>query len=567
VIRDPVGAATLVFLLAMVAMAHGARWVLAGYHGGTTDRVITRISDAVQSLPSLILILAVVAVFGTGVVPAMTTLGIILAPMILRVVRAATVDVREESFVDAARVVGLGNSIIIRRHLLPHVLPPFIIQASLVLGIGLLVEAGLSFIGLGVQPPTPSWGAMLARATTYLAHAPNLVFPAGIVITATVLALNLLGDVIRDKVGRGVDSAARRHRRGTGPATAAAAAPAAVELVAAPAQGRDLLVVRDLSIAFPDRSAGAVDVVTGVSFGVGRGEVVGLVGESGCGKSVTARALLGLVPAPGWVTGGSIQLGGEELVGRSGRWLRQVRGNRVALIFQDPMSSLDPAFTVGDQVAEAVRTHRRVSRAEARRRAVDLLDQVGIPDPGRRVRAYPHEFSGGMAQRVMIAVALAGDPDLLVADEPTTSLDVTVQTEILDLLRSLQASRGMSILFVTHDLGVVADLCDRVLIMYAGQIVEAATAIDLFHRPHHPYTAALLASVLRNEPRSGRLEAIAGSVPPPHAWPAGCRFAPRCPYAIDDCLAAPVPLASTDTGWARCLRADELTTQLARGSR
>jgi oligopeptide/dipeptide ABC transporter ATP-binding protein len=310
-----------------------------------------------------------------------------------------------------------------------------------------------------------------------------------------------------------------------------------------------------------------VDVVTGVSFGVGRGEVVGLVGESGCGKSVTARALLCLVTAPGWVTGGSIQLGGEELVGRSGRWLRQVRGNPVALIFQDPMSSLDPAFTVGDQVAEAVRTHRRVSRAEARRRAVDLLDQVGIPDPGRRVRAYPHEFSGGMAQRVMIAVALAGDPDLLVADEPTTSLDVTVQTEILDLLRSLQASRGMSILFVTHDLGVVADLCDRVLIMYAGQIVEAATAIDLFHRPHHPYTAALLASVLRNEPRSGRLEAIAGSVPPPHAWPAGCRFAPRCPYAIDDCLAAPVPLASTDTGWARCLRADELTTQLARGSR
>ncbi|HKU62267.1 MAG TPA: ABC transporter ATP-binding protein [Gemmatimonadales bacterium] len=295
-----------------------------------------------------------------------------------------------------------------------------------------------------------------------------------------------------------------------------------------------VLEVRDLRISFPARAGGRVYPVDGVSFGLERGETLALVGESGSGKSLTSLALLKLVPAPGRIeSGSSIRLGDTEVLGLEGEALRRIRGKRIGMIFQDPMTSLNPVFTVGDQISEGVRAHLPVSKREARDRALHLLQEVGIPDPVARMDAYPHQLSGGMRQRVMIAIALSAEPEILVADEPTTALDVTVQAQILEVLDRLRASHGMAVLLITHDLGIVAGRADRVAVMYAGQIVEEAPTASLFARPSHPYTQGLFASVPRLRGPVARLTPIRGSVPPPSAWPSGCRFRPRCPKAFD----------------------------------
>jgi peptide/nickel transport system ATP-binding protein len=295
-----------------------------------------------------------------------------------------------------------------------------------------------------------------------------------------------------------------------------------------------LLDVRDLRISFPASDGRRFHPVDGVSFSLDRGETLALVGESGCGKSLTSLALLRLIPPPGRIDAGSaIRLGETDVLTLEGEALRQIRGRRVGMIFQDPMTSLNPVFTAGDQIAEAVRAHRRVSKAEARERARALLQEVGIPDPAERLDAYPHQLSGGMRQRVMIAIALAAEPEILVADEPTTALDVTVQAQILEVLDELRRRRGMAVLLITHDLGIVAGRADRVAVRYAGQIVEEATTGDLFARPSHPYTQGLFASVPRISGPVQRLTPIRGTVPPPMAWPDGCRFRPRCPQAFE----------------------------------
>jgi oligopeptide/dipeptide ABC transporter ATP-binding protein len=294
-----------------------------------------------------------------------------------------------------------------------------------------------------------------------------------------------------------------------------------------------VLDVENLRVSFP-AARDRVYPVDGVSFSLDRGETLALVGESGCGKSLTSLALLRLVPPPGRVEEGStIRLGDTDVLALRGEALRRIRGRRIGMVFQDPMTSLNPVFTVGDQIAEGVRAHFPVSRGEARRRALELLREVGIPDPTARLDAYPHQLSGGMRQRVMIAIALSAEPEILVADEPTTALDVTVQAQILEVLDRLRDRRGMAVLLITHDLGIVAGRADRVAVMYAGQIVEEAPTAALFARPSHPYTQGLFASVPRITGPVERLSPIGGSVPPPGAWPSGCRFRPRCPQAFD----------------------------------
>ena len=295
-----------------------------------------------------------------------------------------------------------------------------------------------------------------------------------------------------------------------------------------------VLEVQDLRISFPGPGETRIRPVDGVSFTLDRGETLALVGESGCGKSLTSLALLQLVPAPGRIEEeSSIRLGDTDVLGLKGEALRRIRGRRIGMVFQDPMTSLNPVFTVGDQIVEGVLAHFRMSRATARERALELLREVGIPDPAGRLKAYPHQLSGGMRQRVMIAIALAAEPEILVADEPTTALDVTVQAQILEVLDRLQASRGMAVLLITHDLGIVAGRADRVAVMYAGQIVEESPTTRLFANPSHPYTQGLFASVPRISGPLKRLSPIGGSVPAPAAWPSGCRFRPRCPKAFD----------------------------------
>jgi peptide/nickel transport system ATP-binding protein len=295
-----------------------------------------------------------------------------------------------------------------------------------------------------------------------------------------------------------------------------------------------VLEIEDLRISFPAARDTRVYPVDGVSFGLERGETLALVGESGCGKSLTSLALLQLVPSPGRIEPGSrITLGNDDVLALKGEALRRIRGRRIGMIFQDPMTSLNPVFTVGDQIVEGIMAHFKMPRGKARERALHLLQEVGIPDPGERLQAYPHQLSGGMRQRVMIAIALAAEPEILVADEPTTALDVTVQAQILEVLDRLRTSRGMAVLLITHDLGIVAGRADRVAVMYAGQIIEETSTARLFANPSHPYTQGLFASVPRITGPLKRLTPIGGSVPAPSAWPSGCRFRPRCPKAFD----------------------------------
>ncbi|MFT4288412.1 ABC transporter ATP-binding protein [Nocardioides sp.] len=320
-----------------------------------------------------------------------------------------------------------------------------------------------------------------------------------------------------------------------------------------------VLQVEHLSLEFltPD---GWIRVVEDVSLDIPAGVTVGLVGESGSGKTVTSLAVMGLLPRETTRVSGSIRLAGRELVGMSQRQLADIRGAEVGMVFQEPRRSLDPAFTVGDQIAEVLRRHEGLDRKTARSRAVALLDRVGIAEAERRSRSYPHEFSGGMCQRVMLAIALACRPKLVIADEPTTALDVTVQKEMLRLMNELQAELDISILFITHDLGVVAEMCDWVNVMYAGQVVESTPMERLFLDPRHPYTEGLLAAIPEGTPQGARLRAIPGIVPPPSEWMHGCRFAPRCAHVqAERCESAPVPLAGEDRSHlVRCLRADEL---------
>lgn len=298
---------------------------------------------------------------------------------------------------------------------------------------------------------------------------------------------------------------------------------------------RKILEIEDLSVKF-FTSDGIVNAVDHVTFSIEKEEVLGLVGESGCGKSVTSLAIMRLLPIPpAKITSGKIIFNGENLLEKSESEMRQIRGNVVSMIFQEPMTSLNPVITIGKQIAEAIVVHQNISREEAKKRAIEMLKVVGIPNPEKRYDDYPHQMSGGMRQRVMIAMALSCNPKLLIADEPTTALDVTVQAQILDLMTQLKEKFGMSLLLITHDLGVIAEMCDRVLVMYAGQIVEEASCMDLFDNPLHPYTVGLLKSIPRLEPGKHPLHTIEGNVPNAIELPSGCRFHPRCSEAIEIC--------------------------------
>jgi peptide/nickel transport system ATP-binding protein len=317
-----------------------------------------------------------------------------------------------------------------------------------------------------------------------------------------------------------------------------------------------LIEIQGLRVVFHGDDGRVTHAVDRVDLSVAKGATLGLVGESGCGKSVTSLAIMGLLPKRSAEVDGAIHFDGFDLLAVPDQTLRDLRGNRLAMIFQEPMTSLNPSFTVGEQIIETILRHRGGMRREARARAIELLRRVHIPSPERRIDEYPHKLSGGMRQRVMIAMALACDPMLLIADEPTTALDVTLQAQILDLMRELKAASGAAIILITHDLGVVAEVCDEVAVMYAGEIVERATVDQLFTQPQHPYTVGLLGSIPRLDRQATHLATIEGMVPNMTTPPPGCRFAPRCPFVSEPCVAAPPPFASVTPGhWSRCIKA------------
>jgi peptide/nickel transport system permease protein len=532
--------------------------LIAAERGPRVEAVTSRFAEVLLALPSTILLLAVIGIIGVRIFLVMAILGVMISAAVYRVMLGVAKSVRQRLFVDAARVNGLGSLRVNLVHVLPSMGTVVAVQAAQLYGIGLLIVAGLAFLGFGPAEPEPSWGFMIQDASSYVFNAPWLMVPTGLVLALTVVAANELADAIASKGS--IARATGRRRRPLARAVAAAKADPR------PADPQALLEVRDLDVTVDDGPA----LVTGVSFALQPGRVLGLVGESGCGKTMTARSLLGLLPDGVSVSGGSILWRGRDLVGLSRKELTAIRGREIAMISQEPMVALDPMFSVAYQLTQPLRRIRGVGRAEARRIAAELLAQVGIVDAERVLKSYPHQLSGGMAQRVCIALALTGEPELLIADEPTTALDVTVQAEILSLLRQLVRDRGLSVVLVSHDLGVVADICDDVAVMYAGTVVESGDVAGVLDSPAHPYTMALLGAnphVPAGEPIPERLASIPGTVPPPGSWPNGCRFAGRCRFAEEKCT-TPFPALSAHgdgitTGSVLCIRVDELSRRHA----
>jgi peptide/nickel transport system permease protein len=438
-----------------------------------------------MTFPGILLLIILMPVTGGDYRFTMLIFGVLLSPGIYRIVRNLVLGVKNELYVDAARVSGLGNLRILSRHVLFVIRGPIIIAAAFLAGSAIAVQSGLAFLGVG-SLQIPSFGAMISSGFRNLYIAPTQFLWPSLMLGVITASLVLLGNALRDilegskpkpaKVGSG--------QRALAEATGRAAAHDA------------LLEITDLAIAYPLPGGGLSEVVRGVDLSVGRGQVVGLVGESGSGKSQTAFATLGVLPNEAVITRGSIRFEGRELVGLTDAQMRPLQGKEIAYIPQEPMSNLDPSYRVGTQLVEGVRAALRVPRKEATERVLALLERCGIADPQRTFDSYPHQISGGMAQRVLIAGAVASRPKLLIADEPTTALDVTVQAEILDLLRDLQADLDMAILLVTHNFGVVADLCDRIAVMQRGVIVESGPALDVFGEPQHEYTRMLLGAIL-----------------------------------------------------------------------
>ena len=529
--------------------------LLGGYFRGVVELLTARAAEVVLCLPPLLLALLVVTLLGPGAGTLVIALSILYAPGYVRVAYAASLQARGLDFVAAQEALGTHPLRILWRTVLPNVAPPLLVQLSLTVASAMVIESGLSFLGLGVVPPAPSWGLMIRGARGAMDAAPMLLVWPCLALTTTILGFNLLCDRLRDALDP-------RAIPAGGPAWLRRPAGGRVEAIA---PGGPLLALDDLTVTLREEGT---PLVRDVSFGVRSGETLALVGESGSGKTLSGLALMGLLPGELSVASGRAAFTGRDGAARDLLALgeaehRRLRGDEIAMVFQDATAALDPAMRVGDQVAEAMLAHRSVSGAEARRKAVALLSRVGLPDAARRARAWPHELSGGQRQRAMIAVAVANAPRLLIADEPTTALDPTIQAQILALLAELKAADdAMGMIFVTHNLAVVAEIADRLCVMYAGEVVEEGPVEAVFAEPRHPYTTALLASV--PEGGADRLRAIPGVVPAPDEAPEGCLFAPRCEHARPACERARPPLERPGPGRAtRCLRWRELALEPA----
>lgn len=527
--------------------------ILAGYFGRHVDNILMRGIDMVMAFPYILLALAIVAVLGPGLLNALYAIAIVNIPFFARNVRGVTVTLRNREFVDAALLSGKGHARILLTEILPNVLPVIVITMSTTVGWMILETAGLSFLGLGAQPPQADLGSMLGEGRRLISTAPHVATIPGLMIFLLVMSINLLGDGVRDALDPRLKAGALRR-----PAARTRTAPAARQQPKGEPKG--LLEVDNLRTEF--HLDGQVhQAVNGPTFHIEPGECLGIIGESGSGKSVTAMSLLGLVASPpGIIQSGQVNYQRQNLLGVSDPVLRSYRGGELAYIFQDPLSTLHPLFTVGDQLVEAIRAHRPLSYRAAWQDAVRRLEEVRMPNAARRAKSYPHQLSGGMRQRVSIAMALANDPQLIIADEPTTALDVTVQAQILKLLNRLREDKQASLMFITHDFGVVRQICHRVAVMYAGEIVEIGPVEEILARPAHPYTRRLIDCVPSVDYEGGRLAEIPGLPPQVSNLPVGCKFADRCDQVTDQCLAAPIELDTlNERHQARCIFAREVS--------
>ena len=485
------------FVVVIVAILVGVpAGLIAGYYGGKFDGISSWLANAIMALPAMIVLLAVRTAIGPSILLLMAVFGLIIAPGFYRLTRTAVMGVRNELYVDAARVSGLSDIRIIAKHIFTVVRAPIIIQSAMISGIAISIQSGLEFLGLG-DTTLISWGVMINDGFKNIFLTPMLVVWPSVIIALTIGSFALLGNALRDALedSQKIESSVKAKK----PAKLRVATTQLTE-----AERGHLLSVSHLSVGYPQGDGSLKKVVSDVSFHVDRGEVLGIVGESGSGKSQTAFSILGLLPSNAVIASGHIVFDGNELVSAnegaiSQKAMAQFRGKRIAYIPQEPMSNLDPAFTIGYQLIRPMTQVLGISAKQAKAKAIEILDLVGIVNPERVMKAYPHEISGGMAQRVLIAGSISCEPDLLIADEPTTALDVTVQAEVLDLLRDLQKRLGMGMVLVTHNFGVVADLADRVVVMQYGNVVESGNVRDVLRQPKDKYTQVLLGSMLEGK--------------------------------------------------------------------
>ncbi len=494
-------------LCAGVAIAIGLpAGLIAGYYAGKFEAVSNWVVSILMSLPGLIVLLTIRAAFGPSVWISMVAFGVLISPSYFRLTRTAVQSVRNELYVDAARVSGLSDWSIIARHIFSVVRAPIIIQTAAIAGVAIAIQSGLEFLGLG-DPTKATWGVMLSEGFKNVYLTPTLLLWPALAMALTIGGLVLLGNAIRDALEDGEKIKHRKKKvHAAEDAASASASKVARKTLAAVEAGTEhhLVKVTNLGVGYPQADGSIKKVVDDVSFHVDRGEILGIVGESGSGKSQTAFSILGLLPDNARIVGGTIQFDGNYTVAPGDERVNQarlskLRGKRISYIPQEPMSNLDPAFTIGYQLVTPMVRVLGISKDEARKRALKLLTDVGIVNPERTFNAYPHEVSGGMAQRVLIAGAISCEPDLVIADEPTTALDVTVQADVLDLLRELQQRLNIGVILVTHNFGVVADLCDRVAVMQNGRLVEEGSVRDILRNPKEPYTQTLLASMLEGK--------------------------------------------------------------------
>ncbi|GAA3523820.1 dipeptide/oligopeptide/nickel ABC transporter permease/ATP-binding protein [Amycolatopsis ultiminotia] len=515
--------------------------------GRRTDSVLMRVLDVIMAFPGVALAAVLVAVFGRGILVLILAIGFLNMAPVARVVRANVQAQYGEDYVAAERVLGAKRLFILARHVAVNCAAPVLVYCTVTVADAIVFEASLSFIGAGIQPPNPSWGSVLSDGKDMVLTGGwwATLFP-GLLILITVLVLNILSEGISDawaapsartaKAGEAahlVEKAVEKAAENAAPVLPLRGLPEAGRRLSAKARdlsGRPaVLEVDNLTVSFPDRHRG-VNVVDGVSFTVRAGEVLGLIGESGCGKSLTALSIMGLQPDAARL-GGEIRFAGEDLPSMRAAARRRHLGHDISMVYQDALSSLNPAMTIRAQL-------KQFTRRGGTRTPAELLELVNL-DPGRTLRAYPHELSGGQRQRVLIAMALSRSPKLIVADEPTTALDVTVQAQIIALLLRLQEELGFALVLVSHDLALVSDVADRVVVMYGGQVAETGSTAQVVGAPQHHYTRGLLSAVLSLEENEAKLTQIKGVVPAPADFPPGCRFAERCPAARGHCFEVP----------------------------
>ncbi|CRK61996.1 Oligopeptide transport system permease protein OppB (TC 3.A.1.5.1) [Alloactinosynnema sp. L-07] len=528
----------LALLAGLIALTVGVLLGAAPFLlGRTSGRLVTAAVNIAVAFPGILLALFFAVVFGVGATGAVLAIGLAGAPAFARLTSTLVAGVAARDYVAAARTAGIGKARVLVRHVLPNIAEPLVVNASIGTGNALLSFAGLSFLGLGVQSPAYDWGRLLYDGTAAIYVNPAAALVPGVAVVLAGLAFNLFGESVAKALGVSV---------GVGPRVRnTPRAKQAAPVNDSRASSSDVVLdVRDLEVTFPGES-GPVRPVRAVSFQVRRGEGVGIVGESGSGKSMTALAVTRLVADHGRVDAARLELLGHDLLSADTAVRRRRLGTEVSVVFQDPITALNPARRIGGQLAEVAVHHQGMGRREAMGRAVDRLTAVGIADADTRVRQHPHEFSGGMRQRAMIGMGLMGSPALIVADEPTTALDVVIQRQVLDLLGAIRAADDVALLLISHDITVVGEVCDRVLVMYAGRIVEDLPAGHLATAARHPYTRALVEAVPDMATDLARpLATIPGRPVAPADVPAGCAYADRCALADARCRVEDPPLAT-----------------------